>query len=443
MKSHNLPQKVTEAAPWYKKFSMRYFFTRYELLEKNNFPIWTELNAACLALFIIGCLLWHLGGDDDNNDDDDDNNDDTTIVVVYKALSIGMIAGSGIVFVMMTYVFVAPTICRIRIIRRWYLLFVEYGICQLLANKEYITGTNWLGYLPHLTARKMIDHRYVTADEFETVSSLAIVRNPYTRMVSIYMFNRFGPCEPFSHFVRSWYRHTIKDYRDRGEMEDWYTPCHAIPQFEYTHDRNGTRQLVRSVVKQEELKYLKTISSSIAAGTTATTPMDRYRDSVEVDTSNKMQVDDHDTNTNSHDNDNEDVPLTCTKSNSICGTTNETMENSNDICTKSSSISSRSSSSVSSDDCSSEEGLTGTTNTTNDFESVRSLPDTIRQSLLGMPHDNKRYTKTPWYDYYDQETLNLTYEMYHRDFDIFGYDVVLRQRPDLERPPEVVNDISV
>ena len=46
-------------------------------------------------------------------------------------------------------------------------------------------------------------------------------------------------------------------------MDEWYTPCHAIPQFEYTHDMNGTKKLVHSVVKQEELKYLKNIEISI------------------------------------------------------------------------------------------------------------------------------------------------------------------------------------
>merc|ERR1711907_926203 len=97
--------------------------------------------------------------------------------------------------------FVAPTICRVRFVRRLYLCFVEY-----------VTGTNWHGYLPHLTARKMIEHGYVTKERVQEVSSLAIIRNPYARMVSIYMYNRFGPWESFSHFVRTWYDRTTKDY---------------------------------------------------------------------------------------------------------------------------------------------------------------------------------------------------------------------------------------
>ena len=48
----------------------------------------------------------------------------------------------------------------------------------------------------------------------------------------------------------------MRPYMERGEKEEWYTPCHLLPMFEYTHF-NG-KQLVQSVVKQEELKLLKT-----------------------------------------------------------------------------------------------------------------------------------------------------------------------------------------
>jgi len=320
----------------------------------------------------------------------------------YKALSIAMIAGSFIVSTLSTYVFVAPTICRIRIIRRWYLIVVEYIICQALANTEYITGTSWHGYLPHLTAREIIDNDYVSEDEFEKVSSFAIVRNPYARMVSIYMYNRFGPWESFSHFVRSWYNRTTKDYRERGEVEEWYTPCHAIPQFEYTHDATGTKQLIQSVVKQEELKYLRNISSKASnCDNTAETETTKRK----KDTANDDEI--------SHgDEDSSDEGYA------------------DSFCSSSSTVSS-------SEECSSRQIIS------NDFASVRCLPDTIRRALLGMPHENKRKTKTPWYEYYDQETLNLTFEIYHRDFEIFGYDVVLKQRPDLEMPPPVAKDASV
>jgi len=394
MKSNNVPEKATKGAAFYKRFGMRTFFTRYELLEKNNFPLWTEVNAACLFIFIIGCFLLQIRD------------------MEYKALSIAMIAGSSIVLILMTYVFVAPTICRVRFVRRLYLIFVQYVICQVMANIEYITGTNWHGYLPHLTAHKMIEYGYVTQERMDEVSSLVIVRNPYARMFSIYMYNRFGPWESFAHFVRSWYERTIKDYRNCGEMEEWYTPCHAIPQFEYSHHTDGTVQLVQSIVKQEELKYLKKISNPADVATVhLSSPSSGSGITKRMEDEDDDDDDDQYVN-NNHDNSSDDE------------------EDTNSICSKSSSISS------------SEEyipqGLT-----LDKFTSISSLPDTIRDALLGMPHDNKRKTKTPWYEHYDQETLNLTYEMYHRDFEIFGYDTVLEQRPDLDMPPPVIKDVSV
>ena len=51
-----------------------------------------------------------------------------------------------------------------------------------------------------------------------------------------------------------------------------------------------------------------------------------------------------------------------------------------------------------------------------------------------MSHDNKRQTQTPWYEYYTQETLDLTYRLYARDFEIFGYNPILDRRPDLKPP---------
>ena len=65
---------------------------------------------------------------------------------------------------------------------------------------------------------------------------------------------------------------------------------------------------------------------------------------------------------------------------------------------------------------------------------VQHLPQTVKDALLGMPHANKRNTSKPWYEYYDQDTLNLTYEMYQIDFEIFEYPKSIKERPDLSPP---------
>jgi hypothetical protein len=345
MKAHNLPQKAEAAArSGWNRFGMRTFFHRYALLEKDNFPLWTEGNAVSLMMFTLGGVLMKIETLD------------------YQLLAICMMSCSVVLFTCLTFIFVAPTIARIPFIRRAYLIFVHYICCRFMENLTYVTGTNLHGYLNHLTCAKMIQYGYVSKLELQSCSSLAIVRNPYARLVSIYMYNRFGKYESFQHFVKSWHKSVIKHYRDRREMEDWYTPCHAIPQFEYTHlqvdnessSSDGSENssyhegdfyhthdlvpLVHSIVKQEDLKLLKQVAekrlpSSEAIGT-----------------------------------------------------------------------------------------------------SIHQLPDIVANALLNMPHDNQRRTTQPWYEYYDQETIDLCYEMYGRDFEVFGYNPILEQRPDLQAP---------
>ena len=322
MRSHNLQFKATQHSSLYHKVGMKIFFHQYNLLEKANFPLWTGGNYACWAM-IIANAYWRfvvLAPDE-------------SAPRIYKVIASFNIAVFFTAFFGLTYVFVAPTIGRIIQIRRCFLVLVEYLLFRFLENLDYLTGANIHGYLPHLTAHKMLDYGYVTPQEMDAVSSLAIVRNPYSRMVSIYMYNRFGSQETFQQFVKSWYQN-MKYYRESGEMEEWYTPCHVIPQFEYTHFEGS--QLVQSIVKQEELKFLK------------------------------------------HRNDLDNAPV--------------------------------------------------------EDSSVRDLPQAVRDALLGMPHANKRKTSKPWYELYDQETLDLTYEMYSVDFEIFEYSTTIQQRPDLHAP---------
>jgi hypothetical protein len=228
-----------------------------------------------------------------------------------------------------------------------------------MESLEYMTGCNKHGYLNHLTAQKILEYGYVTKEEMSSVASLAIVRNPYARMVSLYFYNRFGPAESFKRFVRTWYNCTFEAYRESGEMEEWYTPCHAIPQFEYTHDNGGKNQLVQCIVKQEQLKYLKHVKKN--------------------------------------------------------------MEREDDI------------SSDGSDDSEQSDSSNDSKHPKN-FSTLKELPDVVKEALLDMPHENKRNKSAPWYDYYDQETLNMVYEMYQKDFEVFNYPSKLEQRPDLQLP---------
>ena len=312
MKSHHVPEKAMIGRSLWGKLGLWTFFHRYAAFEKANFPIWSNGNAGCAIIILVALSL--LAVDD----------------VKYRTVSSWLIAVATCFFFGLTFFFTAPTIARFTSCRRMYLVLNHHVLCRFMESLTYITGTNKLGYLNHLTAKKLLENNYCTDQEIKDYT-LAIVRNPYSRMVSIYMYNRFGPLESFDHFVRSWYNKTSKHYRETGDTSEWSTPCHVFPMYEYTHVDG--KKVVRSVVKQEELKLLKDLSSS------------------------------------------------------------EAQES-----------------------------------------SVANLPKVAEDALLGMPHDNKRKTTKPWWSYYTQETLEMTYKLYAEDFDTFDYSPILEQRPDLRSP---------
>lgn len=319
MHHFDVPAKVMTSRNCWGKFGMTLFFHRYKLLETTNFPIWTYGNAMALVILAFALFCAFTQYDKRFN---------------IWALGVFLSVCSFTFFFSLSFVFTAPTICRIPWARRSYLCLVHYILCRFMESIEWCTGCNRYGYMMHLTANKLLAYSYVSPEQMEKVCSMAIVRNPYSRMVSIYQYNKFGPLESFPNFCRDWYRRIFYAYRQSAEMDEWYTPCHAIPQFEYTHYQG--KQLVQSIVKQEELKYLKTIEDRPKA--------------VEQD------------------------------------------------CT------------------------------------VADLPAPVRDALLGMPHTNSRQTSKKWYDYYDQDTLDLVYKMYQHDFVVFNYSPELTQRPDLKPP---------
>eukprot|EP00873_Tetraselmis_striata_P002820 jgi/Tetstr1/423084/TSEL_013855.t1 len=325
MQHFDVPRKCRQGRCCWWRFGMIYFFYRYKLLETGNFPwrSWENLIAllqftASMALFIWGIFL----------------RDGSTIPI----LAYTLLGSSLFMCATSTFIATAPVIGRSTFIRRAYLIVNHYVLLRFMESIKWCTGTNVTGYMMHLTIGKLLRYGYVQPEEMDKVCSMAIVRNPYSRMVSVYMYNRYGPLESFPRFVRSWYK-MMRHYRERGETEEWYTPCHGIPQFEFTHEDG--KQIVNSVVKQEELKLLKT--------------EDETKQAIIADSS------------------------------------------------------------------------------------IADLPGPVRRALLGMPHANKRSSAKKWWDYFDQETLDLTYEMYKEDFQVFGYSPHLEMRPDLNSPVPMPN----
>ena len=248
MQHFSIPQKVIESRGLLRGTAMKYFFMRYGELEKANFPIKTKENFVCGILLLASIGLHYV-----MDDDEDAASFFPTIFGISLVIWLGIIA----IFVSLftTIICTAPVIGRITPIHRWYLWFVHYPLFRLCEAIDWCTGTNKHGYIMHLTAPKLLGYGYVTPQQMDNMCSLAIVRNPYSRMFSIYGYNRFGAQESFPTFCRRW-KKLMRHYLNSGEKEEWYTPCHLLPMFEYTHYEG--RQLVQSIVKQEELKLLKT-----------------------------------------------------------------------------------------------------------------------------------------------------------------------------------------
>lgn len=333
-KSHNVPERAMESAEgWVHKLGMRLFFYTYYLWETDNYPTWTLWNAVCWS-----SLLWngylrfgldlatieHAGL--------------RGILEFLRSFAVFNMLFSLVLSAGLSRIFVAPNFSRDSRIRRYHLRLVHYLFLNSMDHKKCVTGMTLQGWILHLTAHKLLNYGYVTPDEFDTAVTMAIVRNPYSRMVSLYMYNRFSPTETFKEFVDSWYKEVVKPYRQKGIVEEWETPCHSIPQFEYTH-YDGV-QVVQSIVKYEEIPDLIKDEDSVG---------DRGS-------------------------------LASLSDDSAC------------------------------------------------------IHKVVKAAFVGMPRCNERKTPKPWYEYYDQETMDRVYELYQMDFAIFDYPLHISERPDL-RPP--------
>lgn len=217
----------------YHWFGMVYFFYRYWLLESSNFPwkTWENLFALCQLVAGIFVLIFASGNP--------------------AGYTLPCTAFLG--WFVSTIVATAPFIGRSQSIRRAY-SFILGKICfNFVGNNRWLTGTSHKGFLLHFTAANMLKHDFVTEDDLAQADSFAIVRNPYSRLVSVFSYNQW-PMESFDHFVRSVCQTKLKLYKTTGSTDEWDVYCHFLPMFEFTH-KDG-HQIVKCIIKQEELKLL-------------------------------------------------------------------------------------------------------------------------------------------------------------------------------------------
>jgi hypothetical protein len=220
---------------------LRYFFYRYHLLETQNFPVLSYENLYAVLLAAAGCVVWIEGSS----------------MSVCRAegtwcppiLSIFMWCSSVTVFFMSTFVMSSPVLARVDGLRRVMLVIAGSVCCDVFSSREYAHGCSREGFLQHLTARDVLRLGFASGPELRQ-SGLSIVRNPYSRMVSVFHFSRFGQLESFEHFVREW-RARLQIQREEGNTGDRHVFCHVLSQRTFTHD--GDIQLVPWIVRGEEL----------------------------------------------------------------------------------------------------------------------------------------------------------------------------------------------
>mmetsp|Transcript_17298 Transcript_17298/g.33980 ORF Transcript_17298/g.33980 Transcript_17298/m.33980 type:complete len:555 (-) Transcript_17298:287-1951(-) len=233
--------------PW-RKFGMLYWWYRYRLLENANFPLVTIENGIFILQYVIAIILFTTIPAYHNDEDCDPSTENCgNGIAAYTLFSSG-----AMMFLTSTFLATAPIIGRQTFWRRAYALFITYVLCNWTGCEKWLVGCNIKGWFVHFTAAKMLKHGSIKESDLE--NSFAIVRNPYSRMVSVYMYNRFGPLESFKSFTKRWCKHKLKKYHETGSTSEWDVYCHALPMFEFTH-LDG-EQIVKCIIKQEELRTL-------------------------------------------------------------------------------------------------------------------------------------------------------------------------------------------
>lgn len=97
--------------------------------------------------------------------------------------------------------------------------------------------------LAHLTASEYVSCGHVTQQEYDDCFTFSFVRNPWSRIVSIYKYLGYTEIMPFKQFLR-------EDFKDKGE---WEPRLLVKSQYDYLFDEND-EQLVNYIGRFEELQ---------------------------------------------------------------------------------------------------------------------------------------------------------------------------------------------
>eukprot|EP00924_Labyrinthula_sp_SR-Ha-C_P010103 maker-scaffold_40-snap-gene-2.68-mRNA-1 protein AED:0.21 eAED:0.21 QI:314/1/1/1/1/1/2/73/411 len=232
-KHHRVGQKAQQGKNIVQRLAIQYYYYRYQILETANFPFVTYENLFALCQYVVATVVFFF--------------------VPGLFLPYMMWSTATFLFISSTFIETAPILMRVDIIRTALMVFLGTILRGLGSDTEYLVGTNEKGYLFHLTAERCIRYGYVEKELVENCS-FSIIRNPYSRMVSMYEYNkRLG--ETFEAFVKDFYKIYMKQYAEKKRTDSKYIYCHVLPMHAYTHGFSG-EQLVNTIIKQEHLKKL-------------------------------------------------------------------------------------------------------------------------------------------------------------------------------------------
>jgi len=259
---YDIPGKAGRTRWLPNRLTLMYFFYRYNLLKNANFPVftWENLLASCsMTVTIVTAILFNM----DTYWEQGPFQLDLPLqegpycqrlglcLMPYICMSVSLCLATA-----STFLFTAPSI-RSRWARgAWLVAAHSLG----MECKEEISGAGCGGLLMHLTAEEIVRFGHATEETLSKVSSMAVVRNPYARMVSLYMYSRFGTLETFDTFVRRWYV-VYQEYKEAGEWGkprpkgEWSTYCHRLPMHLYVlQDVEGQKpkQLIKYIIRLED-----------------------------------------------------------------------------------------------------------------------------------------------------------------------------------------------
>ena len=218
---------------YYRWIGIKYFSYRYKLLENQNLVFFSYENILALCQFILGnCLLF---------------------LDINFSWAIFSICMSLFGFIVSTFIGTPMIIGRIKIFRQLYIFFLGHVFRNWCGNYKYLYGTSTEGLLLHCTPNTLLKKKLINETDLE--NAFVVCRNPYSRLVSIYNYNKY-PFESFETFVKRLKKTREEFKKSKKEKNEKNIYCHFLLQVDYIFDNEGN-QLVHNIFKLEEIKNLQ------------------------------------------------------------------------------------------------------------------------------------------------------------------------------------------